>query len=166
MNPLPDYWLAVLHKRLMGQIVLNATSDSRGLRVYAHCALGRGVGLSFLNRDETRAINLTLPAALAQLPSRLEYILTAGVPIEGAVHPLQSRGVRLNGGDELSLQPSSKGPPSLPELHGLSVAQSGASGARVPAGSLGFFVWPDAQLPACAKQRELESVSSRAEVLI
>ena len=55
MNPLPDYWLAVLHKRLMGQVVLNATSESRGLRVYAHCALGRGVGLSFLNRDETRA---------------------------------------------------------------------------------------------------------------
>ena len=73
MNPLPDYWLAVLHKRLMGQIVLNTTSSSRGLRVYAHCAVGRGVGLSFLNLDETRAINLTLPAALAQLPSRLAY---------------------------------------------------------------------------------------------
>ena len=84
---------------------------------------------------ETRRERSTSPC---QLPSRLEYILTAGVPIEGAVHPLQSRGVRLNGGDELSLQPSSKGPPSLPELHGLSVAQSGASGARVPAGSLGF----------------------------
>jgi len=163
VNPLPDYWLAVLHKRLMGQIVLNTTSSSRGLRVYAHCAVGRGVGLSFLNLDETRAINLTLPDTLAQLPSRLEYILTAGVPIEGAAHPLQSRGVRLNGGDELSLQPSSGGTPSklgtpsLPKLHGLSVAQSGASGARVPAGSLGFLVWPDAQLPACAKQRELES---------
>jgi len=156
VNPLPDYWLAVLHKRLMGQIVLNTTSSSRGLRVYAHCAVGRGVGLSFLNLDETRAINLTLPDTLAQLPSRLEYILTAGVPIEGAAHPLQSRGVRLNGGDELSLQPSSGGTPSLPKLHGLSVAQSGASGARVPAGSLGFLVWPDAQLPACAKQRELE----------
>ena len=115
MNPLPDYWLAVLHKRLMGQIVLNATSE---------------VGLAWPARVR----------ALRPGPRRRPLI------------PQPRR-------DE-SDQPH---PASCPRAAALaSRIQSGASGARVPAGSLGFFVWPDAQLPACAKQRELESVCKAA----
>ena len=36
--PLPDYWVALLHKRLMGQRVLRVSSSAQSLRAYAHCA--------------------------------------------------------------------------------------------------------------------------------
>ncbi|KAM9701290.1 LOW QUALITY PROTEIN: heparanase-like, partial [Menidia menidia] len=43
LDPLPDFWLSVLHKRLVGPEVLNLKSRSpfARLRVYAHCATRR-----------------------------------------------------------------------------------------------------------------------------
>jgi hypothetical protein len=38
LTPLPDYWLALVHKRTMGTGVLHANSSSPTVRVYAHCA--------------------------------------------------------------------------------------------------------------------------------
>ena len=86
------------------------------------------------------------------------------------VSPCVSRGLlilrfRKHSVDDRALRStlSQPHPASCPRAAALaSRIQSGASGARVPAGSLGFFVWPDAQLPACAKQRELESVCKAA----
>lgn len=36
--PLPDYWVALFNKRLMGRGVLAAASSDPLLRAYAHCA--------------------------------------------------------------------------------------------------------------------------------
>jgi heparanase 1 len=146
-SPLPDYWLALLHKRLMGGTVLLANSTSAGVRLYAHCAVGGGVALAFLNLDESHTANLTLPRELEAATTRLEYVLTAGAPIPGAVNPLQSRQVRLNGGEPLALASG----PALPPLEGKSVTQSDAPAVALPAASLGFVVWPEAHLGACAR---------------
>ena len=42
--PLPDYWIALLHKKLLGQRVLSVKSSSQYLRAYAHCARPAGGG--------------------------------------------------------------------------------------------------------------------------
>ncbi|KAL1525315.1 hypothetical protein AB1Y20_020176 [Prymnesium parvum] len=99
VTPLPDYWVALLHKRLMGERVLNTTSSARNVRLYAHCGKPGGVSVAFLNIADLE-VTLTLPIVLARSP-RVDFILTAGKPIEGAVDQLQSKEVLLNG--ELSL---------------------------------------------------------------
>jgi hypothetical protein len=159
-TPLPDYWLALLHKRLLGRAVLSANSTSDGVRVYAHCARGGGVALAFLNLDEAKAVSLELPRLLGDAAERVEYILTAGEPIQGALNPLQSKGVRLNGGAPLALVRSGS-PPSaaLPPLEGKHVPQTGARSRGGPQGglvlvelpnaSLGFLLWPSVKADAC-----------------
>lgn len=50
--PRPNYWAAVLWKRIMGQTVLQSPkSPSPDVRIFAHCLAGgsRGVGLVILN---------------------------------------------------------------------------------------------------------------------
>lgn len=37
LNPLPDYWLSLLYKRLVGQRALAVTSTDTSVRVYSHC---------------------------------------------------------------------------------------------------------------------------------
>lgn len=97
LNPLPDYWIARLHKQLMGTTVLGIASSAADIRVYAHCALGGGVTMAFLNIALKNSVNVTLPEALAAAPAREEFMLTAGAPIKGAKNPLQSKVVLLNG---------------------------------------------------------------------
>nr|XP_006816007.1 PREDICTED: heparanase-like [Saccoglossus kowalevskii] len=66
LNPLPDYWLSVLYKRLVGSKVLSITlhdnsvnSKTMRVRVYAHCSVKRIVDL---NGVAVRMINNhTLP---------------------------------------------------------------------------------------------------------
>jgi hypothetical protein len=61
--PRPNYWGALLWRRLMGTTVLDAgVPIEAGLHVYAHCQYGQpgGVGLLVINtdRDAARALNL------------------------------------------------------------------------------------------------------------
>ena len=54
--PRPNYWAAVLWKRLMGSTVLAApASPAPELRIYAHCLVGKpgGVALAALNLGDT-----------------------------------------------------------------------------------------------------------------
>jgi heparanase 1 len=146
LDALPDYWLALVHKRTMGTGVLQTNSSSPTVRVYAHCATSKyapgAVTLAVLNIG-TASAHLTLDAAFAG-SSREEFILTAGKPLSTAVNPLQSAEVLLNGQTKpLALQPG----PSLPQINGKQVA--GGEPLEIPPTSYGFVVFSGAEAAAC-----------------
>jgi len=143
--PLPDYFVAVLHKRLMGSRVLNATSNVPSLRLYAHCGNSGGVAVSFVNLARF-PVTLSLPPPLAYSPM-VNYTLTPGQPIQDAASPLQSKSVRLNG-KTLALQSmNGTAVPALPTLDG----QRSTVGALVllPGRSLGFLDFPSSPWAPC-----------------
>jgi hypothetical protein len=147
LTPLPDYYVALLHKHLMGTAVLRAESDARSVRFYAHCAAqahagSGGVSLAFVNLGQSANVTVALPPPLAAATIRVEYHLTAGRPIAAASSPLQSKEALLNG-KLLALQPG----PALPDLSGRTV--SNGHPLVLPAASLGFVVFPGVEVPAC-----------------
>ncbi|MGE0258289.1 MAG: hypothetical protein AB7T18_05990 [Alphaproteobacteria bacterium] len=109
LEPKPNYWAALLWRRLMGRTVLDSGVPIReGLHLYAHCLRGTpgGVALLAINNSPTRSTSISLPTGADR------YTLTAG--------QLESRDVRLNG-RELRLGTNDQ----LPDLQG----------SRVPPGS-------------------------------
>jgi len=84
LRPRPNYWAALLWRRLMGTIVLDA-GVHKGIHLYAHCRRGarRAVTLLAINTDRTAAATLRLPV------SSERYTLSAD--------DLQSTEVKLNG---------------------------------------------------------------------
>ena len=130
LAPRPNYWAAVLWRRLMDKTVLDAGLPSRaGLHTYAHCLRGApgGVALLVINSDKTLTQSLRIPAASKR------YTLSSTDP-EGAR-------VRLNG-DEL--QWNGKG--DLPRLEAVSTAKGDVSFA--PA-TISFLAVPGASNGAC-----------------
>ena len=84
-QPRPNYWAALLWRRLMGTTVLDAGPELAGLHVYAHCLRDQSGGVSVL------AINTgSQPAAIGVGRSPVQtYALTAAT--------LTSETVLLNG---------------------------------------------------------------------
>lgn len=110
--PRPNYWAALLWRRLMGTTVLDSgVPIELGLHVYAHCQRGTagGVTLLVINNDRNHARTLTLPDTSER------YTLDAT--------PLQSAAVRLNG-RRLSLENGNR----IPRL----------AGVPIPAGPMTF----------------------------
>lgn len=115
-EPKPNYWGALLWRRLMGTTVLDTGFANRaGLHVYAHCLRGvpGGVAMLALNTDQKKSTSLILPAAATR------YMLAAASPTDKTVSlngtPLQlgandalpaMEGVAAASG-ELTLQPAS-----------------------------------------------------------
>jgi hypothetical protein len=100
--PRPDYWAALLWRRLMGTTVLDAgDSPSPSLHLYAHCLRNQkeGVALLAINASQTEAQTLDIPSASEA------YTLTA--------QDLMGAEVRLNG-NPLNLGADD----ALPELKG------------------------------------------------
>ena len=128
-TPKPNYWGALLWRRLMGPTVLDSGVPIRGgLHAYAHCLRDKpgGVALLLINTDGVAAQTIMLPAAGER------YTLTARDPL--------SRAVDLNG------RPLTLAGDALPSL----------SGARVSAGevtlapaSITFLAVPAAGNRAC-----------------
>ena len=86
LTPRPNFWAAVLWRRLMGTTVLQAEeSPSPNLHLYAHCLRGvsGGVAILAINADQKKAQMLAVPG------SSKRYMLSA--------EPLQSNRIRLNG---------------------------------------------------------------------
>lgn len=80
--PRPNYWAALLWRRLMGTIVLDAgLPEQSGFHVYAHCArdMPDGVALLVINNDRRIRRKLTLSAASQR------YTLTSAKPADGNV---------------------------------------------------------------------------------
>ncbi len=85
-SPRPNYWAALLWRRLMGTVVLDSGIPiARGLHVYAHCQrnMPGGVALLVINNDAEEPRELVLPN-----PSE-RFTLDAAT--------LQDTAVRLNG---------------------------------------------------------------------
>ena len=118
LEPMPDFFTAILHKRLLGTTVLNSTvvmgadsGDDGMVRVYAHCGRGGSgtVGLVFINLLPS-SVALQLPAELATATSRKEWHLTAA--------ELSSRTMLLNG-HALELTSTGDLPDMQPITHGI-----------------------------------------------
>lgn len=80
--PRPNYWAALLWRRLMGTSVLDAgVTVQPGLHVYAHCArdMPDGVALLVINNDRRYQRKLTLSAASQR------YTLASANPADGTV---------------------------------------------------------------------------------
>jgi heparanase len=130
MVPRPNYWSAVLWRRLMGTTVLDAgPSPAANLYLYANCLKDHpgGVALLALNADRTNARELTVTGASER------YTLTA--------KDLMDNKADLNG-VALTLGPEG----DLPELKG--AAQKAGNVTLAPV-SITFLAFPDAGNAAC-----------------
>ncbi|MGY4161978.1 hypothetical protein ACVINW_007820 [Bradyrhizobium sp. USDA 4461] len=104
--PRPNYWAALLWRRLMGTTVLDASvAEQPGFHVYAHCArdMPDGVALLVINNDRRRQRRLTLPVASQR------YTLASATPADGSI--------QLNG-STLALGTSDE----IPDLNGVLTA--------------------------------------------
>jgi heparanase 1 len=130
LQPRPNYWGALLWRRLMGSGVLDAgVPDESGLHVYAHCQRGTpgGVVVLVVNTDQSESRTLVLPTA------SLRYTLDA-------VNLLDA-GVRLNG-RTLALDADGK----LPDIAGVPIVGDNVTFQPV---TITFLAIPDAGNNAC-----------------
>lgn len=128
--PRPNYWAALLWRKLMGTTVLNpGDSPSPRLKLYAHCLRNApgGVALLAINTDRSVAISLEMPASADR------YSLTAPKLLDTTVE--------LNG-HELKLGAND----SLPDLAG--TATHAGTVTFAPA-SITFLAIPEANNMVC-----------------
>ena len=94
--PRPNYWAALLWRRLMGPVVLDAGPSQPELHLYAHSLPGHpgGVTLLAINTSRVRTASLALP-----LPAD-RYTLTAR-KLEDTHVELNGRQLKLGAGDAL-----------------------------------------------------------------
>ena len=128
-TPRPNYWAAVLWRRLMGPIVLSpGPQPENNLYIYAHCMRDRPGGVTVL------AINAgTTPQELEVSIPGERYTLTA--------EELESTAVQLNGH---ALQARSDG--GLPPLTGMPIR---AGRLRLAPASITFVAFPKAGNSGC-----------------
>ena len=129
-QPRPNYWAALLWRRLMGTVVLDAGPSREGLHLYAQCLRGHpgGVALLAINNSRQNRSEITLPTASER------YTLSAPSP--------ESTSVMLNG-QPLKLDPKD----DLPEIDGRATALGEISFA--PA-TITFLAIPEAANAVCA----------------
>ena len=127
--PRPNYWAALLWRRLMGTAVLDPGPSQPGLHLYAHCLRNHpgGVTVLAINTSRTEPASLILPTASER------FTLTAA--------RLEDTRVRLNG-HELALGAND----ALPDLHGLHTPAGRVELAPV---SITFLAIPDARNASC-----------------
>ena len=130
LQPRPNYWAAVLWRRLMGTKVLDAgESPTTDLYVFAHCMRGKpgGVTILAINADKANAHELTLATKSARYTLSSADLLSSTVQLNGAELTLTSAG-------------------DLPLLSG--VPQPAGQVSLAPA-SIAFLAIPSAKNAAC-----------------
>ncbi|KAK5851491.1 hypothetical protein PBY51_023038 [Eleginops maclovinus] len=142
LDPLPDYWLSVLYKRLVGPEVLNVEfsglARSKRVRLYLHCA-----DRDRFSRGAVILISLNLGCQALSISSPLLSTgLVEAFVLESGEEGLYSRSVKLNG--QLLQMPDDK---TLPDLRGTRLPL--VERLQLPAFSLSFFVLTEARAPAC-----------------
>jgi hypothetical protein len=128
LEPRPDFWGALLWRRLMGNVVLDPGARVAGLGVYAHCHRGTpgGVSLLVINSGGTPQV-LVLPVASER------YTLHAA--------DVQDKTVRLNG---TPLRLGSDG--DLPRIAG---ARTEAGALTIAPATISFLTMREAANEAC-----------------
>jgi hypothetical protein len=139
LNPRPNYWAALLWRRLMGTTVLDAdpraapsgTPSTPGLYLYAHCLRNHpgGVALLAINADKSSPQTLHLATAAER------YVL--------ASDNLTSSEVSLNGVDLMLTQQG-----NLPNL---ASTPTPAGDFTIRPATISFFAMAGANNPACRK---------------
>ena len=84
LRPRPNYWAALLWRRLMGTAVLDA-GVHQGTHLYAHCRRGvpGAVTLLAINSDRTTAAILRLPVTSERYTLSADHLQSAGVKLNG-----------------------------------------------------------------------------------
>lgn len=128
-QPRPNYWAALLWRRLMGQVVLDAGPNHGNLHIYAHCLRDKkgGVALVAINLSTEAQASIDLPVAARS------YTLTADT--------LENHKVKLNG-QVLELNRNDR----LPALVG---AKSRKGTLELSPATITFFAIPQARNADC-----------------
>ena len=128
-QPRPNYWAALLWRRLMGQVVLDSGTNRGDLHLYAHCLRNQpgGVALVAINLNKSEEARLNLPVKARS------YVLTAAT--------LETTSVNLNG-RPLVLTKSEQVPK-------LSSKASRKGAVELEPASITFFEVPQAGNTAC-----------------
>ncbi|XP_033119421.1 heparanase-like isoform X2 [Anneissia japonica] len=151
LKPLPDWWLSLLYKRLVGQRVLKVTTSARGsdlslrlIRSYAHCTLARSeyvdgdVTVYILNLDKYSSKSVSINQ-FSELKRIDQYLLTPHGESGMRSQHVNLNGVKLEMVDERTL-------PNLPPKK-LDRKQD----ILLPPLSFGFYVMKGANASACLK---------------
>jgi heparanase len=126
LQPRPNYWAAVLWRRLMGTTVLDAgNSPTANLYVFAHCLRDKpgGVALLAINADKTQAHDLALAAKSTRYTLASSDLLSPIVQLNGVELAVSVNGdlPALNGSNQksshVSLAPASITFMALPGAH-------------------------------------------------
>ena len=97
LTPKPNYWGALLWRKLMGTTVLDSgVPIEEGLHVYAHCLRGTpgGVALLVINNDRNAARTLSLPVGGERYTMSSSELKSTTVQLNGTE-------LKLGAGDEL-----------------------------------------------------------------
>uniref|UniRef100_A0A8C2AHD7 Heparanase n=1 Tax=Cyprinus carpio TaxID=7962 RepID=A0A8C2AHD7_CYPCA len=149
LDPLPDYWLSLLYKRLVGPEVLKAqvlmnSGPKKPIRLYLHCTNRKSthyrpgaVTLFALNLNKNE-VTISLPAHTAN--STIEAFVLQSAEI--GQQNLYSRSVKLNG-QVLKMVDDR----TLPPLKGHEL--SPGERIKLPGFSFAFYVLIEAQAPVC-----------------
>jgi len=128
LTPRPNYWSALLWRKLMGTTVLDVGVSTDSLKIYAHCLRGRSGGVSLLTINTARG-----SAATIEIPMNAErYTLNEAKLDDGHVQ-LNGKELKLTGDD-------------LPRLTGVAQKQGAV---RLPPASITFLAIADANNPSC-----------------
>jgi hypothetical protein len=128
--PRPNYWAALLWKKLMGGTVLDpGPSPAPALRLYAHCLPGRSGGVTLLAINTGRAESQSI-----DVPAAAERFTLSAAQLEDRTVQLNGSELRLGAGD------------ALPELAGVATPAGKVSFA--PA-TITFLAIPEARNGSC-----------------
>tara|TARA_B110000208_G_scaffold108543_1_gene134459 strand:+ start:124 stop:2034 length:1911 start_codon:yes stop_codon:yes gene_type:complete len=148
-EPHPDYYIALLWKRLMGRAVLRtaASTSHPHLELHAHCTAGTTNGsitLGYANMDQSISFELAVHSfkqGTSLGVSQNEFHLTAANAAQG----MDARVLSLNGGPPLVVGTGT----ALPNL---SPRDAHAGPVVAAPYSIGFVIYPDARAAACMKE--------------
>lgn len=129
-RPRPNYWAALLWRRLMGTIVLDVSAGAApDLHLYAHCHPDQRGAVSIL------AINTSQRTSRAvTLSARAERYTLHAARLQGAIVQMNGKTLALKADDE------------LPRLEPRAAS---AGTIRLTPETITFLVFPDAANPAC-----------------
>ena len=114
-EPRPNYWGALLWRRLIGTVVLDpGVTNGPGLHIYAQCLRGAPGGVAVLAINTSRA-----RAALLDMPVAADRYTLSAAKLDSKEVMLNGNALRLGTGDEL---PSLKSIRILPGTVGLAPA--------------------------------------------
>lgn len=127
-EPRPNYWAALLWRRLMSETVLDTGANTTSLHVYAHCLRDQPGGVALL------AINIGADPAVVQTSTASQvYALTS--------NELQSTSVQLNG-RTLAMRSDDR----LPELR---PRRTRAGEVTLAGRTIAFIAMPNANNASC-----------------